>query len=196
MTPLTPVTPCALPRNWERAYGYPGTARWIAVYWEPGCDEAMYEDGLMSGMANYMPYNDLIGRYRLQITMALQEVGVCTTANALNARWLLGSSDERATYKLVMDLLNRKIYVAPEDSATKFVKEQRVIPPPVEFEVPDDIDEWLKSLQEFPQVPSGTRFAICTCQHGWVRGKDGGYDPCPKQCDGGIIWEKADEQNH
>ena len=38
-----------LPRNWERAFGYDGEARYVAFYWTPVGDEAMYDDGQVVG---------------------------------------------------------------------------------------------------------------------------------------------------
>jgi hypothetical protein len=44
----------ALPRNWEHAVGYDldEPARWLAAWWEPASDEAMYDDGRLSGTGN------------------------------------------------------------------------------------------------------------------------------------------------
>jgi hypothetical protein len=41
-----------MPRNWERAFGYDGEARYVCFYWTPLGDEAMYDDGQIAADGN------------------------------------------------------------------------------------------------------------------------------------------------
>jgi hypothetical protein len=185
------VKRCPLPRNWEHAFGYPGNARWIAIYWL--CDDAVYEDGEMAGRGNFGPYRSLTGQYKQEITLVLQELRACTTSNALSAINLLGSVEDEAIYHLILDLAKRKMYVALADVSAEFLKRQqqrpqRTITPPSGAENLDWLEKVIKTLKEI--TPKRITAALCTCHHGWVTATDGGFDPCPRNCDQGIIWEE------
>jgi hypothetical protein len=187
------VKGCVLPRNWERALGYPGDARWMAAYWTPGDgeDEAVYADGLMTGSANFGPYLSLTRQCKLEITLALQEIRACSTANALSAIHLLGSPENDASYHLVLDLMERKICVAPKRASTEFLKQQhpqKDYPPLLSF-IAEEVNAWMASLpKNFKSTKAKIRLDFCTCHHGWVVSDDGGFDPCPRNCDRGIVW--------
>ncbi len=38
--------PFRLPDGWLTAFGYPGSRRFVAVFWEPCGDEACFDDGV------------------------------------------------------------------------------------------------------------------------------------------------------
>jgi len=53
--------PIPVPPQLETALGYEGDARFVAFYWEPAGDEAMYDDGRISGTGcwtGYLAYVD------------------------------------------------------------------------------------------------------------------------------------------
>jgi hypothetical protein len=79
-----------LPRNWERAFGYKGSARYLAVYWTPCGDEAMYADGHTSGTAHWPVFQELIRQYRTEITNTMITSGICPPENARIAVYYLG----------------------------------------------------------------------------------------------------------
>lgn len=195
---LTLVPNAIVPRNWERAFGYEGKSRWISAYWTPFGDEAMCNSDLVAGTANYRPYQRLVKQYKAQITKTLLAMGTCPRQYAGTAIYLLGSSDDPATYHLLLDLHERSIFLAAADVAARFLSSQDQQPKNSTSEGqvvnPDEIFDWLSdAIQSMDEMHSGP-FSLCPkCEDGWIQAKDGGYDQCPNNCDGGIIWEEADE---
>lgn len=188
MLTLIPNSP--LPRNWERAFGYKGAARWLAVYWTPCGDEAMYNDGQVSATANWRAFQELTNMYHAAITNALVESGACPADDAWAAIFYFGSSDAEASHCLLLDLVERKIYFDEIGPGLQCVTGQH---PPVPSFGPVEI-----TSEMFVQAVVNARaagvgrigqpFRLCGCQSGWVRDKDGGYGPCPAGCDNGIKW--------
>jgi hypothetical protein len=103
-----PVPPAPL---LERAVGYQNerSARYMALWWEPCGDEVMVSDGYVSFTGHWPGYLAFIQHRRIYP----QLVG-------LN----LGSSEENADYHLVIDLVERKAYVAPNRDADQLLSSQ------------------------------------------------------------------------
>lgn len=97
-----------IPPQLERAVGYGGEARFIALYWGAG-DEAYYNDGRISATGH--PHAYLC--YVRHPAVALELAGVN-----------LGSTDDEADSWLVIDRRDRKAFVAPVAEARRFLREQ------------------------------------------------------------------------
>lgn len=90
----------------ERAIGYEGDARWIAMWWEPCGDMAMVSDGQISRTGYWEGYLTYVRHcHQLQ-------------------RFRLGSSDETALECLVFDRTSRRAYIAPYHAALELLREQ------------------------------------------------------------------------
>jgi hypothetical protein len=100
--------------------------------------------------------------YALPLTPALQDSGACSTANVLSAIHPLGSSENEAPNHLVLDMTERKIYVAPAKADES------------------DILEFLSNLPKSFKLtkPKRGKVTLFTCHHGWVVATDGGFAPC------------------
>lgn len=134
--------PVTLPQSFEDALGYPGGFRWVAFFWEPCGDEAMYDDGFSSADCNWWGF--------LAFTRHPQVVP-----------WLspydLGSSDSEARHWLLCDTESREVYVGEKvlvrdflsSEVKKYVPEQ----PQVEYSL-EGITELLSSMEEIQQVPA------------------------------------------
>lgn len=191
MRTLIPNSP--LPRNWERAFGYKGSARWLAVYWTPSGDEAMYDDSQVSVTANWRVFQELTRRYRVAITNALVQSGACPAEDAWAAIYYFGSSDADASHCLLLDLTERKIYFDEIGPGLQYV----VIgqhPPVPDIEPVEITSEMLAKALADAQASMREAFSrpfrLCSCQGGWAQAKDGGYDLCPTGCENGIMWEQ------
>jgi len=185
--PFVIVPNSPLPRNWERVFGYKGSARYLAVYWTPCGDEAMYADGQVSGTAHWPVYQELIRQYRAAITEAMLASRMCPPGEAWNAVCQLGSSDHEASHCLLLDLTERTISIADIEAGIKFVLRQHPPAPPIKF-----TEEMLTQALAEARAVTAARFfrpfQLCACLGGWVAASDGGYDPCLNGCDHGILW--------
>lgn len=190
MSEPTLIPNAPLPRNWEHAFGYSGNARWLATYWTPCGDEAMFNDGQISATANWRVFQELTGKYRPAITNALVQSGACPQEDAWAAIYYLGSSDAEPSHCLLLDLAERKVYVDELASGSRYVTSQH---PLAESALPVEVTSEMLTQVIMNARAATTRryrrpFRPCSCQGGWVRGGDDGYDPCPASCDGGIVW--------
>lgn len=157
-----------LPRNWEHAFGYNGDAGQVSFYWTPFGDEAMYDDGHISGDGNWQLFLDLYH-----------------TLN-MGRRYNLGSSDEEADDWLLLDRAARTLAALPRDEAQARLREQWS---------PLDVDAELVSL-DWGTIQEALDYALAqtdaaakvirpcdTCFYsispGWLRAEDGGFDRCP-----------------
>ncbi len=164
-----------LPRNWERAFGYRGAARWLAVWWTPAGDEALFDDGQGQATAQWVVYLDLVEN---RIATPLEHLFI----NEPRGRHVLGSSDEEATHCLLLDLEQRAVYVAPITDALNFLESQY----PASQQIPQehihiDMDDLLEAIRSMARrVPDVTPRDLCrVCRGvGWVLAEDGGYDEC------------------
>jgi hypothetical protein len=95
----------------ERAVGYQNErrARYLALWWEPCGDEVMVSDGYVSFTGHWPGYLAFIQHRRVYPLLV-----------GLN----LGSSEESADYHLVIDLVERKAYVAPNRDADRLLSSQ------------------------------------------------------------------------
>jgi len=154
------------PRNWERAVGYDGEARYVSFYWMPGGDEAMWDDGRISADGSWGVYLDLVD-------------GIPVPAGCS-----LGSSDFEATHRLVLDRETRLLYIIPYEEASAFLQAQH---PPLPEISPQDLDTFLREIAKMLREPPWASREIIICERcgftGWVRAADGGYDACP-ECGG------------
>ncbi len=95
----------------ERAVGYQNTrnARLLALWWEPAGDEAMVSDGFVTFTGDWPGYLAYVHHKAVYPHLALYN---------------LGSSDEPAEYYLVIDLLERKAYIAKSREAEMVLAHQ------------------------------------------------------------------------
>ena len=97
MTPMAiPVPPAPI---LEQAVGYQNSreARYLALWWEPAGDEAMVSDGFVTFTGHWAGYLAFVHHKAVYPYLA---------------SYNLGSSDDPAEYHLVIDLLERKAYIA------------------------------------------------------------------------------------
>jgi hypothetical protein len=134
--------PIKLPRSFEKALGYGGKMRWVAFYWTPAGDEAVYDDGFCSGDGNWHGFLSFVDH--AQLMPHLQQYN-------------LGSSDFEAEHWLLADLENREIWVGPMGEIAEFVRReaQKQFPAPVALkaEIPQEtlgqiLSEITKDLRE------------------------------------------------
>lgn len=101
--------PVPVPPTLEQALGYTGHARLVSFHWEPVGDEAMYDDGVLSGDAAWPAYLSYVQHPKVE--------------PALRA-YNLGSSECEARDFLVLDRVERKLYVLPARQARELLHQQ------------------------------------------------------------------------
>jgi hypothetical protein len=158
-----------LPRNWERAFGYDGDARYVAFYWTPVGGEALYDDGRVSGDGNWRLY--LILRYQHP---------------EMDRRYNVGYSNLEADHWLLLDRETHDLVVMPRAEAQARLREQwtsldanakltsfewDVIQEAVQQAL-DNVEAAMEQIQ-----PCDTCFY--SIAPGWLQAEDGGFDPCP-----------------
>jgi len=120
----------------EQAVGYRNYrgARYLALWWEPCGDEAMVSDG-------FVTFTGLCPGYLAFV----QHRAVHPQVAAYN----LGSSEEPAEYRLVIDLDQRLAFIAPCREAERLVTSQWGNPQekPVTIS-PAEMETWLADLTE------------------------------------------------
>ncbi len=126
-----------VPPALAQTFGYPGEARFVGFFWEPGGDEIVYDDGRRSGTGD--GYAFLAYRRHPAVAVHLQPYN-------------LGSSDEPAEYYLVLDREGQRASVAPKALARDFLEEQHSprpeLTPYEEVELAREAEEILQSLAE------------------------------------------------
>jgi hypothetical protein len=162
-----------LPRNWERAFGYDGEARCVAFYWTPVGDEAMYDDGQVSGDGNW----------RLFLTLRHQHP-------ELDQHYNVGYFDVEADHWLLLDRETRDILVLPRAEAQARLRQQW---PPLDMDAELTALDWEVIQEAVQQASDNVEAAMeqiqpCdTCFYsvapGWLQVEGDGFDPCPV-CDG------------
>jgi hypothetical protein len=159
-----------LPRNWERAFGYDGEARYVAFYWAPVGDEAMYDDGQVSGDGNW----------RLFLTLRHENP-------ELDQRHNVWDSHAEAEYRLLLDRQTRDLLVIPKAEAQARLRRQWPSMKDLEAELTAlDWDVIQEAVQQaLDDVEAAMQFS-CPCDTcfysiapGWLRADDGGFDSCP-----------------
>jgi hypothetical protein len=139
--------PVTLPWSFADALGYPRGFRWVAFFWEPCGDEAMFDDGCCEADGNWYGFLQFIRHPSV-------------------APWLagcdLGSSEEEATHWLLCDLESRDIFVGERAEVKAFLADEvkKYMPEgaPAESRVqvsPEDMAELLTKIRaELQQVPA------------------------------------------
>jgi len=126
-----PVDGFYCPAEFWPALGYEGEARFVAIWWERGGDEAAWADGreMLVG-ANWPAYQALMAH------------------NLMTGRWadeLLGSSEDEATHRLVVDRESGRGWLVAGGEAEWLLREQwplaEVAPLPTE-----DMQAWLEMV--------------------------------------------------
>ena len=97
-----------VPPMLERAVGYGGQARFVALYWGAG-DEAYFNDGRSSGTGHPHGYLAFVRHPAVALPLAGHD---------------LGSSDGEAAEWLVVDRRSRRAFVAPVAEARRFLRDQ------------------------------------------------------------------------
>jgi hypothetical protein len=120
----------------ERAVGYQNdrNARFLALWWEPCGDEVMVSDGLVTFTGHWAGYLAFIHHKSIYHHLA-----------AYN----LGSSDDPAEYHLLVDLLERKAYIAKSGDAETVVAGQWEVIPNLAGQVLLSSDDFEDLLQNF-----------------------------------------------
>ena len=120
----------------EQAVGYRNyrNARFLALWWEPCGDEAMVSDGLVTFTGLWPGYLAYVQHRSVHFQLA-----------AYN----LGSSEDPAEYRLVIDLENRQAFIAPCKEAEGLLTSQwgtsREKPVAISSE---EMEKWLADLSE------------------------------------------------
>jgi len=120
----------------EQAVGYRNYrgARYLALLWEPCGDEAMVSDGLVTFTGLWPGYLAYV-----------QHRAVHPQVAAYN----LGSSEEPAEYRLVIDLDKRLAFIAPCREAERLVTSQWGNPQETPVTIsPAEMETWLAGLTE------------------------------------------------
>lgn len=136
-----------LPWSFEDALGYPRGFRWVAFFWEPCGDEAMFDDGYCSADGNWWGF--------LQFTRH-------PSVKPRLADYNLGSSDDEATHWLLCDLESREVFVGEKAEVKAFLANEvkKYVPEgaPAESRVeisPEEMTELLEKIRtEMQQVPA------------------------------------------
>jgi hypothetical protein len=159
-----------LPRNWERAFGYDGEARYVALYWTSVGDEAVYDDGQVSGDGNW----------RLFLTLRHENP-------ELDQRHNVWDSDAEAEYWLLLDRQTRDLLVMPKAEALARLRQQWPSMKDLEAELTaldwDVIQEAVQQALDNVEAAVEQIRPCDTCFYsiapGWLQAEDGGFDPCP-----------------
>ena len=120
----------------EQTVGYRNyrNARFLALWWEPCGDEAMVSDGLVTFTGLWPGYLAYVQHRSVHFQLA-----------AYN----LGSSEDPAEYRLVIDLENRQAFIAPCKEAEGLLTSQwgtsREKPVAISSE---EMEKWLADLSE------------------------------------------------
>lgn len=114
IAPTLPPSLAALaarvPPMLEAAIGYPGPAPFVALYWTPFGDEAVYDDGALNGDGSGVAYQAFVHHPTVARHLAPYE---------------LGNSDREARDWLLLDRRARRLYVGPRADVAAVVRVQR-----------------------------------------------------------------------
>lgn len=122
-SPAGPIVPdtfvpldIPVPPNTATAFGYPGSARHVAFFWEPIGDELCYDDGRIAGTGDWHAFL----RYRTHPHIAPSLAG-----------WNIGYSDEEPDHWLVLDSGTGNAWIAGIADARAFLASQHPALPPL-----------------------------------------------------------------
>lgn len=119
-----------VPPRLAELIGYRGKARWVAIHWEPCGDESFYDDGRSSGTGSPLAYQAFV-----------RHPAVASEVAPFN----FGSSDSEAAEWLVLDRMEKAIYVAPASAAWRFLARQH---PPLPERAPGSLQGAETSLAD------------------------------------------------
>jgi hypothetical protein len=128
----------------EQAVGYRNErhARFLALWWEPCGDEAMVSDGFITFTGHWPGYLAYV-----------QHRSVYAHLAAYN----LGSSEEPAEFRLVIDLQDRQAFIAPGKEAERLLISQwqrgPVMEKPFSFSS-EDLEKWVEGFIGQHPIPS------------------------------------------
>lgn len=101
--------PIPVPPQLEEAVGYPGDARYFALYWTPSGDEVVFDDGRGAGVGHGPGFLAFV-----------RHPAVAPELTAYN----FGSADADADHWLILDRQGRLIFAAPAGEARPFLRGQ------------------------------------------------------------------------
>ncbi len=130
--------PVKLPPSFEEAIGYKLGRRWVAFFWEPCGDEAMFDDGYCAADGNWFAFLELIRHPTLKPWLADYD---------------FGSSDSPARHWLLCDLESREIYAGDAGEVRAFLIKDLPQGEPVTLtpeEWKETIDSMMQQLREVP----------------------------------------------
>jgi hypothetical protein len=158
-----------LPRNWERAFGYEDDARYVAFYWTPVGDEALYDDGRVSGDGNW----------RLYLTLRYQHP-------ELDRRYNVDYSDLEAHHWLLLDRQTRDLVVMPRAEAHARLRQQwSPLDPDAKLTafdwdvIQEAVQQALDNVESAMQHIGPCDTCFYSIAPGWLQADDGGFDSCP-----------------
>lgn len=141
---LIPVTwiplPHPVPSVFEEALGYDGEARFVAFYWTPVGDEAMFDDGRSGGTGDWMGFLAYVERPSIDASLHVPVAPGSPEYVCIN----LGSSEFEADWWLVVDREERRAYLAPVAEAREFLAQQW--PPAPEYSE-EEVEAIFEALQ-------------------------------------------------
>ncbi|QEL17855.1 hypothetical protein [Limnoglobus roseus] len=106
--------PFRLPDGWLAAFGYPGSRRFVALYWEPCGDESCFDDGVHSACGLCDNWLYLSFKSQPHVLKWLDEHDIH-----------LGDSERPARHWIVADATTGEVFVAERRAAFAVVHEQR-----------------------------------------------------------------------
>lgn len=132
---LNPI-PIKLPPSFEEALGYKGGRKYVAFYWEPAGDEAMYHDGYCTAECNWWAFVQFVRHPKVYPWLK---------------EYNFGNSDEDAIHWMLCDLSDRTLSVGTRVEVETFLLEQiRLTEPPSIVATkrlePEDFQDIIKQL--------------------------------------------------
>ena len=98
--------PIPVPLSLEKALGYSGKNRYLALWWEPAGDEAVWDDGQTSTDACWQAFLAYV--HHPVVEPALRPYD-------------LGSSDGPGQHRLLLDLIERRTYIGTTAEVSRFL---------------------------------------------------------------------------
>ncbi len=123
--------PIPMPPSLEGALGYSGEGRFLALWWEPAGDEAMWSDGRTTTDAWWHGFLTYIQHPRVEPYLAPYD---------------LGSSEEPAAHYLLLDLVDRQAYIGTASQVTRFLHDYTPRPDLT----PEQVEMVIQAMRERP----------------------------------------------
>jgi hypothetical protein len=177
--------------------GYQGEARYVAFYWQPAGDEAMYNDGRMAGDGDWWAWlgyvdHPTVAPHLMRPCQTCSGRGTadtlynnpCLDCDGAGRHLLnLGSSDFEADHWLILDREEREVYAAAVPAAVQFLAAQWPPQPDISAEdagtIAQALQEALDEFQSNWQPPSDEELTaqimaakeICADMTDWLNGQ-------------------------